>query len=77
MVAPAVRESKTTAEVKSAIEVVGEARASEFPNGCAGSTGRCNTGLKFTRRSFKAQSFARALIESQGYLVEVRLRVAG
>ena len=30
----------------------------------AGSTGRCNTGLEFTRRSFKAQSFSRALIEA-------------
>jgi hypothetical protein len=28
----------------------------------AGSTGRCNTGLEFTRRSFKAQGLSRALI---------------
>jgi hypothetical protein len=35
--------------------------------------GRCNTGLEFTCRSFKAQSFSRALIEAQGYLVEVGL----
>jgi hypothetical protein len=37
------------------------------------SMGRCNTGLEFTCRSFKAQSFSRALIEAQGYLVEVGL----
>ena len=37
----------------------------------AGSTGRCNTGLQFTRRSFKAQGFSRALIEAQSYLVEI------
>jgi hypothetical protein len=41
------------------------------------STGRCNTGLEFTSRSFKVQSLSRALIEAQGYLVEVGLRVAG
>ena len=39
--------------------------------------GRCNTGLEFTCRSFKAQSFSRALIEAQGYLVEIGLRIAG
>ena len=43
----------------------------------AGSTGRCNTGLQFTRRSFKAQGFSRALIEAQSYLVEIGLRVDG
>jgi eukaryotic-like serine/threonine-protein kinase len=37
------------------------------------SMGRCNTGLEFTCRSFKTQSFSRALIEAQGYLVEVGL----
>jgi hypothetical protein len=35
------------------------------------STGRCNTGLKFTCGSFKAQSFPRALIEAQRYFVEI------
>jgi hypothetical protein len=35
------------------------------------STGGCNAGLKFTRGSFKAQSLAWALIEAQGYVVEV------
>ena len=30
----------------------------------AGSTGRCNTGLKFTRRRLKAQGLSRALIEA-------------
>ena len=45
------------------------------PKSPAGSTGRCNTGLKFTRRSFKAQGFSRALIEAQSYLVEIGLRV--
>jgi len=33
--------------------------------------------LEFTRRGFKAQGFSRALIEAQGYLVEMGLRVAG
>jgi hypothetical protein len=46
------------------------------PNSLAGSTGRCNTGLKFTRRRFKAQGLSRALIEAQGDLVEIGLRVA-
>ena len=41
------------------------------------STGRCNTGLQFTRGSLKAQSFPWALIEAQGYFVEVGLRVGG
>lgn len=33
------------------------------------STGGCNTGLEFTRRSLKAQGFPWALIEAQGYFV--------
>ena len=41
------------------------------------STGRCNTGLEFTRRGFKAQSFSRALIQAQRYFVEFGLRIAG
>jgi hypothetical protein len=41
------------------------------------STGRCNTGLQFTRRRLKAQGLSRALIETQGDLVEVGLRVNG
>jgi hypothetical protein len=44
-----------------------------FPIRAAVSMGRCKTGLEFTCRSFKAQSFSRALIEAQGYLVEVGL----
>jgi hypothetical protein len=40
------------------------------------STGRCNTGLEFTSRSVKAQGFPWALIEAQGYFVEVCLGVA-
>ena len=43
----------------------------------AGSTGRCNTGLEFTRRRLKAQSLSRALIEAQSYLVEIGLSVTG
>jgi hypothetical protein len=43
----------------------------------AGSTGRCNTISEFTCWSLKAQSFSRALIETQGYLVEMGLRVDG
>jgi hypothetical protein len=34
----------------------------KLPKTPAISTGRCNTGLEFTRRSFKAQGFSRALI---------------
>jgi hypothetical protein len=41
------------------------------------STDRCNTCLEFTSWSFKVQSFARALIESQSYFIEVCLGVAG
>jgi tetratricopeptide (TPR) repeat protein len=36
-------------------------------NAGAGSTGRCNTGLQFTRRGFKAQGLSRALIQAQSY----------
>jgi len=49
----------------------------KLPNNRAVSTGRCNTGLKFTRRSLKAQGLSRALIETQGDLVEMGLRVDG
>src|SRR5271170_6273797 len=38
---------------------------------------RSNTGLEFTCGSFKVQSFSWALIETQGYLVEVGLGIAG
>src|SRR6201987_3465358 len=38
---------------------------------------RCNTGLQSIRRSFKSQCFSWPLIEAQGDLVQVRLRVAG
>ncbi len=41
------------------------------------STGRCNTGLQFTRRSLKSQSLSWTLIEAQSYLVEFGLRVTG
>src|ERR1700756_2589854 len=41
------------------------------------SRGRCNTGLQSIRRSFKSQCFSWPLIEAQGDLVQVRLRVAG
>jgi hypothetical protein len=33
------------------------------------STGRCNTGLEFTSRRFKAQGLPWALIDAQGYFV--------
>jgi hypothetical protein len=42
---------------------------SNLPETRAVSTGRCNTGLEFTSRSFKAQGFPWALIEAQGYFV--------
>ena len=50
--------------VLSTIQELRSARYSSYhsPKSPAGSTGRCNTGLEFTRRSFKAQGFARALI---------------
>jgi hypothetical protein len=48
-----------------------------FPQSRAVSTGGCNTGMEFTRWSFEVQSLTRALIEAQGYLVEVSLGVAG
>ena len=38
---------------------------------------RCNTGLESTCGNFKVQSFSWALIEAQGYLVEVGLGIAG
>ena|ERR1035437_2514147 len=37
-------------------------KKAKFPKYGAVSTGRCNTGLEFTRGSLKAQSFSRALI---------------
>ena len=49
----------------------------DLPESGAVSTGRCNTCVKFTSRSFKAQSLSRSLIEAQGYLVEIGLRIAG
>jgi hypothetical protein len=53
--------------------VLGSLRSaqSELPKRQAVSTGRCNTGLKFTCGSFNAQSFPRALIEAQRYFVEI------
>jgi hypothetical protein len=43
----------------------------------AGSKGRCNTCAQFTRWSLKAQSFSRALIETQRNFVQLGLRVDG
>ena len=54
-----------------------QSRQARFLQSRAGSTGRCNTGLQFTRRRFKAQSLSRALIEAQSYLVEIGLSVTG
>ena len=53
------------------------AAVARFLRNGAGSTGRCNTGLQFTRWRFKAQSLSRALIEAQSYLVEIGLSVTG
>lgn len=50
---------------------------STSPKPRAVSTGRRNTGLEFTRWSFKAQGFPWALIQLQGYLVEIGLGVVG
>ena len=52
-------------------------RRGDFPEQRAVSTGRCNTGLQFTRRRFKAQGLSRALIQAQRYLVKIDLRVDG
>jgi hypothetical protein len=41
------------------------------------STGRCNTGLQFTRWRLKAQGLSRALIETHRDLIEMSLRVDG
>src|SRR6201981_2479251 len=41
----------------------------------AGSTGRCNTGVKFLCRGFKSQGLAWPLIELAGHFVEMGLRV--
>jgi hypothetical protein len=43
----------------------------------AGSTGRCNTSLKFTCRSLKTQGLSGSLIQTQRDLVEMGLRVDG
>jgi hypothetical protein len=43
----------------------------------AGSEGRRNTCAQFARGRLKAQSFSRALIETQRDLVQLGLRVAG
>ncbi len=59
------------------VRIVIEAEPVNLLKRWAGSTGRCNTRLKFTCRSLKAQSFSRALIEAQSYLVEIGLRVTG
>jgi hypothetical protein len=54
-------------------DVLGSLRSAQsaLPKRQAVSTGRCNTGLKFTCGSFNAQSFPRALIEAQRYVVEI------
>jgi hypothetical protein len=49
----------------------------KLPKTRAVSTGRCNTGLEFTRRSLKTQGLSGALIETQSYFVEIGLRVDG
>ena len=41
----------------------------------ATSTGRCNTGVKFFCRGFKAQRLARPVIQLPCHLVQLRLRV--
>ncbi|MBB5330808.1 hypothetical protein HDF14_004444, partial [Edaphobacter lichenicola] len=48
-----------------------------LPITLAVSTGRCNTGLQFTRRRLKAQGLSRALVETQRDLVEMGLSVDG
>ena len=48
-----------------------------LPQNGAGSTGRCNTSLKFTCRSLKTQGLSGSLIQTQRDLVEMGLRVDG
>jgi hypothetical protein len=48
-----------------------------LPQTWAVSTGRCNTGLQFTRRGLKAQGLSGALVETQRDLVEMGLSVDG
>jgi hypothetical protein len=52
-------------------------RSCNLPKILAVSMVRCNTGLEFTCGSFKVRSFSWALIEAQGYPVEVGLGIAG
>ena len=56
--------------------VVG-ANPGEYLKRGAVSTGRRNTGMEFTSRGIKVQSFSRALVELASHLVEVGLGVAG
>ena len=58
------------------LEVSISTSSSKFSKTRAVSTGWCNTGLEFTGRSFKAQGFSWALIQAQGYFVEIGLGVA-
>jgi hypothetical protein len=66
-----------TARLFSKVPWEGQSEGMNLPEIQAGSTGRCNTGLQFTRRRLKAQGLSRALIEAQSYLVEIGLRVTG
>jgi hypothetical protein len=59
---PAVRKQIAEIGCVSTGEASKERTVADFLQGRAVSTGRCNTGLEFTRRSFKAQGFSWALI---------------
>src|SRR5258708_31406045 len=59
------------------INVISSNFGVNLPKMWAVSMDRCNTGLEFTGRSFKAQSFSWTLIEAQRYLVEIGLRITG
>jgi hypothetical protein len=48
-------------------------RRANCPRTAAGSDGRCNTCLEFTRWGLKSQSFSWALIQAQCDLVEMSL----
>ena len=47
----------------------------ELPENGAVSTGRRNTGLKFTGPGLKAQGFSRSLVQAHRYFVEFRLGI--
>ena len=73
----AVRETFTDPARKAVRKLHVSRESMKFQQSRAVSTGRCNTGLEFTRRSLKTQGLSGTLIETQSDLVEIGLRVDG